>query len=188
MEIQLQTPLTLGALQTLRAGDSVLLSGEIYTARDAAHKRMFELLAQDRPLPFAIEGACIYYAGPTPARPGETVGSIGPTTAGRMDKYTPALLRQGLAAMIGKGARSAAVLQAMRQAGAVYFGFIGGAGALAAACVTGCETIAWEDLGSEAVRCLTVEKLPLTVLVDAAGGNLYQDGPAAYLAWLKEQE
>lgn len=183
MAIQLTTPLQPEALAKLRAGDSVTLSGTIYTARDAAHKRMAELLEKGEPLPFELEGSCIYYAGPTPAKPGEVIGSIGPTTAGRMDAYTPQLLHRGLAAMIGKGARSAEVLQTMRQTDAVYFGFIGGAGALAAAHVTTCEVIAWEDLGSEAVRRLTVQNLPLTVLADAGGGNLYQSGPEEYLKW-----
>lgn len=187
MEINLQTPLPPEELLKLRAGDSVTISGIIYTARDAAHKRMVECLEKGKPLPFALQGSCIYYAGPTPAKPGRVIGSIGPTTSGRMDKYTPLLLHNGLVGMIGKGPRSKAVLETMQQAGAVYFGFIGGAGALAAAHVTACQLVAWEDLGSEAVRRLTVQNLPLTVLADTMGGNLYQSGPKAYLAWQQKQ-
>lgn len=187
MEYTLQAPLTRQSLAPLQAGDTVLLSGEIYTARDAAHARMAELLQEGKPLPFALQNACIYYAGPTPTKPGGVVGSMGPTTAGRMDKYTPLLLQHGLISMIGKGARSPQVLQAMQQAGAVYFGFIGGAGALAAAHITACQTIAWEDLGSEAVRRLTLNRLPLTALADAHGNDLYQMGPAAYKSWLQQQ-
>ncbi len=179
---KITTPLDVAVLAGLRAGQRVLLSGEIYTARDAAHRRMARLLAEGEPLPFPLAGSCIYYAGPTPARPGQVVGSIGPTTAGRMDKYTPLLLQRGLAGMIGKGARSPEVLQAMREAGGVYFGFVGGAGALAAGCVVSCQVIAWEDLASEAVRRLVVRDLPLTVLADTVGGDLYTEGPAAFLA------
>lgn len=176
----LQTPLDKKILAKLCAGDAVQLSGVIYTARDAAHKRMDALMQAGEPLPIELQGACIYYAGPTPARPGTIVGSIGPTTAGRMDKYTPALLQKGLAGMIGKGVRNKAVVQAIQETGAVYFGFLGGAGALAAACVKSVELVAWEDLGSEAIRKLVVENLPLTVLVDAQGRSLYEEGPAAY--------
>lgn len=183
MQHILQAPLTKAALAPLRAGDSVLLSGEIYTARDAAHARIMELLQAGKPLPFPLQNACIYYAGPTPTKPGAIIGSIGPTTAGRMDKYTPLLLQHGLLAMVGKGARSPQVLEAMQQAGAVYLGFIGGAGALAASHITTCQILAWEDLGSEAVRKLTVKDFPLTVLADSQGGNLYETGPAAYLSW-----
>lgn len=182
MHTTLTTPFAPGALQALRAGDTVALSGTVYTARDAAHKRMAELLKAGKALPFELAGSCIYYAGPTPAPPGRPVGAIGPTTAGRMDRYTPLLLQHGLAAMIGKGARSAEVLQALQAAGAVYFGFIGGAGALAAAHITQCQLVAWEDLGSEAVRRLTVENFPLAVLADSAGGDLYTTGPEAFLA------
>jgi fumarate hydratase subunit beta len=181
MEYSLKTPIAPKQLAALRAGDDVLLSGEIYTARDAAHKRIYEALQQGGPLPFALEEATIYYAGPTPAMPGHVIGSIGPTTAGRMDSYTPLLLQHGLAAMIGKGARSAEVVEAMRQQGAVYFGFIGGLGALAAAHITACEPVAYEDLGSEAVRKLVVEEFPLTVLVDSTGASWYEEGPQAYL-------
>lgn len=186
MEYTLTTPIPRTLLQKLRAGDSATLSGTIYTARDAAHARIAELLQTGKPLPFPLAEAIIYYAGPTPTPPGAIIGAVGPTTAGRMDQYTPALLRLGLAAMIGKGTRTPEVLAAMRQTGAVYFGLLGGAGALAAACITSCKTIAFEDLGSEAVRELTVANLPLTVLADSIGGDLYQSGPQAYLASLKE--
>lgn len=181
MVYTLKTPFAPKQLLALRAGNDVLLSGEIYTARDAAHKRIYEALQQGAPLPFALDGATIYYAGPTPTMSGHIIGSIGPTTAGRMDSYTPLLLQHGLAAMIGKGARSAGVAEAMRQYGAVYFGFIGGLGALAAAHITACEPVAYDDLGSEAVRKLVVEEFPLTVLVDSTGANWYEDGPKAYL-------
>lgn len=187
MEYVLQTPLRPEQLKLLRAGDRVCLSGEIYTARDAAHRRMAEALQQGEALPFALQGAIIYYAGPTPPRPGQVVGSIGPTTAGRMDKYTPLLLEQGLAAMIGKGSRSPGVLRAMEQCGAVYFGFVGGAGALAASHITSAKVVAYEDLGSEAVRLLTVKDFPLTVLADSVGGDWYKLGPGAYLESVEEQ-
>lgn len=181
MEKKLTTPLDKEALAALRAGDRVLLSGVVYTARDAAHKRMTEMMEAGQALPIELKGACIYYAGPTPAPPGKVIGSVGPTTAGRMDRYTPLFLQRGLAAMIGKGSRSGEVLKAIKENGAVYFGFIGGAGALAAACIKSCETLAFEDLGSEAVRRLVMEDLPLTVLADAAGGDLYMKGKKAYL-------
>lgn len=182
MEYRLQTPLSRAELAALRAGDTVLLSGVIYTARDAAHKRLCALAAAGEAMPFALQDAVIYYAGPTPARPGEAIGSVGPTTSGRMDAYAPTLLRMGLAGMIGKGARSDAVVDAMRETGAVYFAAIGGAGALIASCVESAELVCWEDLGSEAVRRLTVRELPLSVAIDSTGGDLYRIGPAAYRA------
>lgn len=182
MQYTLTTPLTKQALAPLRAGDTVLLSGVVYTARDAAHARMAELLDSGAALPFALEGAAIYYVGPTPERPGCAIGAAGPTTSGRMDKFTPRLLDLGLACMIGKGKRSQAVKDAVVKNGAVYLAAIGGAGALMAGSVKSCEVIAWPDLGCEAVRRLTVEKMPLTVLLDPQGGDLYQSGPAAYLA------
>lgn len=181
MEHRLQTPLTRHMLAPLQAGDSVLLSGTIYTARDAAHARLCALLDKNEPLPISIEGETIYYAGPTPARPGEVIGSVGPTTSGRMDAYAPRLLALGLAAMIGKGARSAQVVDAMRAQGAVYFAAIGGAGALIASCVQSVETVCYEDLGSEAIRRLVVRDMPLIVAIDARGGNLYEVGPREYL-------
>lgn len=180
MEHRLETPLTKETCAALHAGDTVLLSGVIYTARDAAHARLCALLDEGKPLPIDVNGAAIYYAGPTPARPGEIIGSAGPTTSGRMDAYAPRLLRLGLLGMIGKGARNAAVVEAMQAAGAVYFAAIGGAGALIAQCVTSSEIVCYEDLGSEAIRRLTVRDLPLTVVIDARGENLYETGPRAY--------
>lgn len=185
MEYKLTTPLTAGSLALLHAGDTVLLSGTVYTARDAAHLRMTELLDAGKPLPIPLEGSVIYYVGPTPERPGQVIGSAGPTTSGRMDSYTPRLLDLGLAAMIGKGARSQAVKEAVVRCGAVYFAALGGAGALMADSVKALEILCWEDLGCEAVRRLTVENLPLTVVLDAHGGDLYQSGPADYLSSLK---
>lgn len=180
MEHRITTPLTEEKASVLRAGDRVLLSGVIYTARDAAHKRLCELVAKGEPLPIDVQDAVIYYAGPTPARPGQVIGSCGPTTSGRMDAYAPTLLHLGLRGMIGKGARSAAVSEAMQQTGAVYFAAIGGAGALAAACVKQAELVCYEDLGSEAIRRLVVENMPLTVVIDSVGNDLYRDGPDAY--------
>ncbi len=182
MEYRLNTPLTPAALAPLRAGDTVLLSGVVYTARDAAHARMAALLDAGQPLPFPLRGAAVYYVGPTPERPGCVIGAAGPTTAGRMDSFTPRLLDLGLACMIGKGKRSEAVKASVVKNGAVYLGAIGGAGALMAGSVQSCEVVAWPDLGCEAVRRLEVRDMPLTVLLDAHGGDLYESGPAAYLA------
>ena len=182
MEYKLTTPLTKEALAPLRAGDTVRLSGVVYTARDAAHKRMMELLDEGKPLPFPVEGADVYYVGPTPERPGQVIGAAGPTTSGRMDAYAPRLLDLGLAAMIGKGGRNEDVQKAVVRKGAVYLAALGGAGALMAGSVESLEIIAWEDLGCEAVRRLEVEDMPLTVILDSVGGNLYKSGPAAYLA------
>lgn len=179
--ITLQCPPTPEALQALRAGDRVLLSGTIYTARDAAHGRIADLLQQDKPLPFSLDNATIYYVGPTPSKPHEVIGAAGPTTSGRMDQYTPTLLDKGLKVMIGKGARNQAVIDATMRNGAVYLAALGGGGALMAEGIDQCEVVAWEDLGCEAVRKLTVTNLPLTVILDSHGGNLYQTGPEAYL-------
>lgn len=184
MEYQLTTPVTREMLAPLRAGDTVLLSGTVYTARDAAHKRMMELLDAGKPLPFPVEGSAVYYVGPTPERPGQVIGSAGPTTSGRMDAMSPRLLDLGNKIMIGKGKRDAAVKEAVVRNGAVYLAALGGAGALMAKSVETLEVIAWPDLGCEAVRRLTVESFPLTVILDAHGGDLYQSGPAAYLASL----
>lgn len=175
-------PLDLETARSLRAGDSVLLSGTVYTARDAAHKRLCGLAAQGKPMPFPMEGAVIYYVGPTPARPGQPIGSAGPTTSYRMDAYAPTLLRLGELGMIGKGKREAEVIEAMKETGAVYFGAIGGAGALLAQCVKSAQLVCYEDLGAEAVRRLEVENLPLTVVIDSLGNNLYEIGRTAYLA------
>ena len=160
----------------------MLLSGTVYTARDAAHKRLCQLVAEGKELPFPIRGAVIYYVGPTPARPGQAIGSAGPTTSYRMDAYAPTLLRLGELGMIGKGKRSPEVVEAMVETGAVYFGAIGGCGALLSACVKSAELVCYEDLGAEAVRRLEVEDLPLTVVIDSQGNNLYQLGRAAWLA------
>lgn len=187
MQYNLTTPVTREDLAPLKAGDTVLLSGVVYTARDAAHKRMMELLDKGEPLPFPVEGSALYYVGPTPERPGEVIGSAGPTTSGRMDAYSPRLLDLGQAIMIGKGARNQAVKDAVVRNGAVYLAALGGAGALMAASVKKLEIICWEDLGCEAVRRLEVEDMPLTVILDAHGGDLYQSGPAAYLASLEEK-
>ncbi|MCR4762394.1 MAG: Fe-S-containing hydro-lyase [Lachnospiraceae bacterium] len=175
-EKHLELPFAGEEAKKLRAGDAVLLSGVIYTARDAAHKRMAGLLADGKPLPFPIAGQTIYYLGPSPARPGQVIGSAGPTTATRMDRYTPALLDLGLKGMIGKGRRSAEVVEAMKRNGAVYFAAIGGAGALLSKAITSVEIVAWEDLGTEAVRRLTVRDFPAIVAIDATGTSLYQEG------------
>ena len=184
MQYKLTTPVAKEDLAPLRAGDTVLLSGTVYTARDAAHKRMMELLDAGEALPFPVEGSAVYYVGPTPERPGQIIGSAGPTTSGRMDAYSPRLLDLGHAIMIGKGARNQAVKEAVVRSGAVYLAALGGAGALMAASVEELEVICWEDLGCEAVRRLTVRDLPLTVILDAHGGDLYESGPAAYLSSL----
>lgn len=159
--------------ERLRAGDTVYLSGTVYTSRDAAHKRIMASLQAGEEPPYALDGAVIYYAGPTPTPPGLAIGSCGPTTSGRMDAYAPEMLDRGLAAMVGKGPRSAAVCDAIIRNGAVYFCAIGGAGALAAKCITACEVIAYEDLGCESVKRLTFKDFPLTVAIDCHGGNLF---------------
>lgn len=158
----------------LKAGDQVLLSGIVYTARDAAHKRICALLDEGKEPPFPLEGATVYYAGPTPAPDGLPIGSCGPTTSGRMDAYAPQLLDLGLKCMIGKGNRSDEVVDAMKRNGAVYLCAIGGAGALAAKCVKSLEVVAFEDLGCESVKRLVVEDFPLIVAIDACGGSLFQ--------------
>jgi fumarate hydratase subunit beta len=173
-------PLTDKTLKDLKAGDEVLLTGAMYVARDAAHKRMIEALDQGKPLPFNIKGQTIYFMGPSPARPGQPIGSAGPTTSGRMDSYSPRLIAEGLKGMIGKGMRSPAVKEAMKQYKAVYFGAIGGAGALTSKSIKKSEVIAYEELGAEAVRRLEVEDFPVTVVNDIYGGDLYQEGKAKY--------
>ena len=173
-------PLTDETLKDLKAGDEVLLTGVMYVARDAAHKRMIEALDQGKPLPFDVRRQTIYFMGPSPARPGQPVGSAGPTTSGRMDSYSPRLIAEGLKGMIGKGMRSPAVKEAMKQYKAVYFGAIGGAGALASKSIKKSEVIAYEELGAEAVRRLEVEDFPVTVVNDIYGGDLYQEGKAKY--------
>ena len=174
MPINIETPLTIDKVKSLKCGDSVLISGEIYTARDAAHKRMIEQLQKGEALPFGIKDKIIYYAGPTPAKPGQVIGSCGPTTSGRMDAYAPTLIRLGLTGMIGKGERTDDVVNAMTECGAIYFGAIGGAGALIAKSITSAEVIAYDDLGTEAVRRLTVKDFPAVVIIDSDGNNLYK--------------
>ena len=176
----IHAPLLTEELCDLRAGDSVLLSGVIYTGRDAAHKRMCAMIAGGKPLPFDIRNQVIYYAGPCPAKPGDAIGSCGPTTSYRMDAYAPMLCDLGLIGMIGKGQRSEAVVDAIQRNGGVYFAATGGAGALIATCVQKAEVIAFEDLGTEAIRRLEVKNLPLIVAIDTHGGNLYEEGPKAY--------
>ena len=172
-EYRLQTSQLKEYAPQLRAGDRVILSGAVYTARDAAHKRFFALLDEGKPLPFDLEGAAIYYAGPTPAREGMAVGSCGPTTSGRMDPYAPRLLDLGLAAMIGKGGRSEEVVQAIVRNQAVYLCAIGGAGALACQHITSLEVLAFEDLGCESVQRLEFTEFPLIVAIDCQGNNLF---------------
>lgn len=184
MEYKLTTPCTSQDLSSLRAGDTILLSGIIYTARDAAHKRMCEALDAGQALPFSLEGSAIYYVGPTPEKPDQIIGSAGPTTSGRMDAYSPRLLDLGNKMMIGKGKRDAAVKDAVVRNGAVYVAALGGAGALMCQCVQSLEIIAWPDLGCEAVRRLEVKDMPLTVILDSHGGDLYESGPADYLSSL----
>lgn len=176
----LKTPLREQEVLELKAGDWVLLSGTLITARDMAHRRFIELLEKGEPLPFDPVGQVIYYAGPSPAPPGRPVGSLGPTTSGRMDPYTPRLLEVGIKGMIGKGKRSEEVKEALKRHKAVYFGAIGGAGALLAKHVKRAEVLAFEDLGPEAVLVLQVEDFPLIVVNDALGGDLYLFGPEAY--------
>ena len=160
----------------VKAGDEILLSGTVYTARDAAHKRFIGLINENKPLPFDIGGAVIYYAGPTPARENMPIGSCGPTTSSRMDVFTPTLLNLGLAAVIGKGMRGAAVVSAMKANQALYFCAIGGAGALAAKCVKKLDVIAFEELGCESVKRLEIVDFPLIVGIDTLGGNLFENG------------
>ena len=173
-------------LSKLRAGDKLTVSGTIYTARDAAHKRLTELIASGEELPLDIRGAAIYYAGPTPEKPGQVIGSCGPTTSGRMDAYAPELLDRGLAVMIGKGDRNAAVIDAIVRNGAVYLAAMGGAGALMGSCVKAACIVCYEDLGCEAIRELKVENMPLTVVIDSQGNDLYKSGPEAYLKSLED--
>jgi fumarate hydratase subunit beta len=176
----LTMPLTDDDVESLKAGERVRISGVIYTARDAAHGRLFPLLEKGEKLPFDVKGQIIYYTGPSPARPGDVVGAIGPTTASRMDKFTPKLLEAGLKGTIGKGYRGDAVKAALQQYRAVYFGTVGGAGALLSTYIKKLEIVAYEDLGTEAIRRLEVDKFPTIVLNDAHGGDLYRDGMKQY--------
>jgi len=181
MEKHVQLPLTGELAKTLKAGDRVFLTGTIYTSRDAGHKRMCEALARGEELPFDPQDATIYYVGPTPAKPGQVIGSAGPTTSGRMDTYAPTMMSVGARGMIGKGARLPEVVEAMKKYNGVYFGAIGGAGALLSKCIKSSKLVAYEDLGAEALRELYVEDMPLVVIIDREGNNLYEEGRAAYL-------
>lgn len=181
MEYHIVEPFTREKFQGLAAGDTVLLTGTIYTARDAAHKRMIDMIKQKENLPFDLKNAVIYYVGPTPEKPGYPIGSAGPTTSYRMDAYAPVLLDLGETGMIGKGQRSQEVKDAALRNGAVYFAAIGGAGALMAQRVESAEIIAFEDLGAEAVRRLRVKDFPVTVVLDSKGNDLYEEGRKAYL-------
>lgn len=178
--VHLTTPLTTEDLVNLHAGDSVLLSGVVYTARDAAHARLVELIKQGKPLPIELAGQVIYYVGPTPAKPGGVIGSAGPTTAGRMDSFAPILLAAGLKGMIGKGQRNKAVTDAIIEHKAVYFAATGGAAALLAKRIVSCEVMAYEDLGCEAIHRLEVKDLPLIVINDCHGGDFYRENQARY--------
>ena len=173
MQYQINTPLEKKIIEMLSAGDMVYITGTIYTARDAAHKRMAEALKAGKELPIDVRGEMIYYMGPSPAREGNAIGSAGPTTASRMDRYTPRLLDMGLCGMIGKGKRSLEVIEAMIRNGAVYFAAIGGAGALLSKTIVKAELIAYDDLGTEAIRKLTVKDFPAIVVIDTKGNNLY---------------
>ena len=181
MEYKIKEPFTKEKLESLRAGDTVFLTGTIYAARDAAHKRMVEMLENGESLPFDVENAILYYVGPTPEKPGNPIGSAGPTTSYRMDAYAPRLLDLGQTGMIGKGQRSGEVREAAHRNGAVYFAAIGGAGALMAQRVSASKVIAFEELGAESIRRLEVEDFPVTVVLDSKGGDLYEDGRRAYL-------
>jgi fumarate hydratase subunit beta len=178
--IRLKTPLSDADVEKLKAGDKVLLNGVIYTGRDAAHKRLFDLLKEGKPLPVDLKGQVIYYVGPAPAKPGQAIGSAGPTTSGRMDLYSPKLMEIGLKGMIGKGMRKKEVVEAMKKYKAVYFAATGGAGALLAKAIKKAQVVAYEDLGPEAVTRLEVEDFPVIVVNDTKGNDLYQQGMQQY--------
>ena len=180
MEKRIKAPLTDEVIRSLKAGDKVLIDGVIYTGRDAAHKRLVETMEKGEPLPVDLEGQIIYYVGPCPAKPGQVIGSCGPTTSGRMDAYTPALLGMGLKGMIGKGFRSKDVVEAMKKEGALYLLAIGGAGAYLAKCVKKAEVVAYPELGPEAIYRLEVEGFPVVVGIDASGTDIYLEGRKAY--------
>ncbi len=182
MEIRITTPLTRKDARKLKAGDSCLISGVIYTARDAAHKRLCALADEGKDLPFDVENSVIYFVGPTPTKPGKAIGSAGPTTSYRMDAYSPTLISLGQTGMIGKGKRDQKVIDAMKEHGAVYFGAIGGCGALLGKCIKKAEVVAYDDLGPEAIRRLEVEDFPVVVIIDSEGNNLYETGRKEYLS------
>ena len=181
MAIKINTPFTTEDVKKLKAGDSCLISGVIYTARDAAHKRLCDLVKEGKEMPLDVKDNIIYFVGPTPAKEGQAIGSAGPTTSYRMDAYSPTLIREGLTGMIGKGTRGPEVIAAMKEHGAVYFGAIGGCGALLSKCIKKAEVIAYDDLGAEAIRRLEVEDFPAIVIIDSLGNNLYESGRKAYL-------
>lgn len=181
MSKKITTPLTQEKIKDLKAGESVSISGTIYTARDAAHKRLVDLIEKGEKLPFDVKDQVIYYVGPTPAKEGHPIGSAGPTSSYRMDSYAPKLIKKGLRGMIGKGKRNDEVVEAMKKHGSVYFAAIGGAAALTAKCVKSAEIIAYEDLGAEAIRKLEVEDFPVIVVIDAQGNNYYEIGQKEYL-------
>ena len=185
MAIKLTAPLTREQAKKLRAGDICHISGTIYTARDAAHKRLCQAVAEGKELPLDLKDCVIYFVGPTPAKEGQAIGSAGPTTSYRMDAYSPTLIALGQTGMIGKGKRGPEVIDAMKEHGAVYFGATGGCGALLGRCIRKAEVIAYDDLGAEAIRCLEVEDFPVTVIIDSEGNNLYEIGRKAYLEWKK---
>lgn len=187
MAISVKVPMTREEARNLKAGDSCLLSGVIYTARDAAHKRLCQLIEEGRELPVDLKDSVFYFVGPTPAKPGQVIGSAGPTTSYRMDAYSPALIKLGQTGMIGKGKRDENVIAAMKEYGAVYFGAIGGCGALLGKCIKKSELVAYEDLGAEAICRLEVEDFPVIVIIDAQGNNLYETGKAEYLASKEEK-
>ncbi|MBE0601218.1 MAG: fumarate hydratase C-terminal domain-containing protein [Firmicutes bacterium] len=182
MPMQLSSPMDPALVSTLKAGETVLLSGVVYTARDAAHARMLQAIQAGKPLPVELAGQTIFYAGPTPTPPGRTSGAIGPTTSVRMDTFTPALLEKGLLAIIGKGDRGEAVKQAIVQNHAVYFTAPAGCAAVLSACIEHVEVVAYEDLGTESIKRLTVRDLPLMVAIDCQGNDIYELGPKAYLS------
>ena len=185
MDRHIKAPFNDDEVKMLKAGDYVYISGTIYTARDAAHKRMYEALQNGQEVPMSLKDNVVYYMGPSPAREGRPIGSAGPTTSSRMDKYAPLLMDQGLKGMIGKGKRSAEVREAIVRNGAVYFAAVGGAGALLSKCIKKSEVVAYDDLGTEAIRKMTVENLPVIVVIDSKGNNLYETAVADYL---KQQE
>jgi fumarate hydratase subunit beta len=185
MTKRVKLPLTDEAIKDLHAGDNVLLTGVLYVARDAAHKRLVETLDHGQPLPFDIKGQTVYYMGPSPAKPGQVIGAAGPTTSGRMDSFSPRLMEVGLKGMIGKGNRSQAVKDAIKKNKAVYFAAIGGAGALISRVIKKSEVVAYEELGAEAIRKLEVEDFPVTVINDIYGNDLYQEGKAKYRVAVK---
>lgn len=187
MQRKVTVPFSAETARSFKAGESVLLSGTIYTARDAAHKRLCTLLEEGKPLPFDIKNATIYYVGPTPAKEGAVIGSAGPTTSYRMDAYSPMLIAAGETGMIGKGKRGAEVVSAMQKHGAVYFAAIGGAGALLSHCIKSAEVIAYEDLGAEALRRLEIRDFPVTVVIDSEGNNLYEKGRNEFLSTVADK-